>query len=87
MKLKKNVLTSLREASELKNVTKSGKVHNFLDTPPPSSPRMFWTFLKNWKFDDPPPLDLFWEKFEIGKILNYGNPPPKKHKLKTLKIA
>ena len=64
------------------------KVHNFLDP----SPRMLWTFLnlrKIGSFDaPPPPSDLIWEKFEIGKIFNLGTPPPKKkHKLKTLKIA
>ena len=34
----------LREASELKNVTKSGKSPQF-SWPPPPFPRMFWTFL------------------------------------------
>ena len=78
----------LREASELKNVTKVEKVHHFLDPPLPYDVLDFFEFGKNWKFDDPPPSDLIWEKFEIGKILNFGNPPQKKkHKLKTLKIA
>ena len=27
------------------------------------------------------------KKFEIGKILNFGKPPSKKHKLKTLNSA
>ena len=55
----------IREASELKDVTKSGKVHHFLDI-----------------------SDLIGKKIEIGKILNFGNPPSEKnHKLKTLKIA
>ena len=39
---------TVREASELKNVTKSEKVHNFLDPP---LPRMFWTFLNLGKFE------------------------------------
>ena len=63
------------------------KVHHFLDPPLPYDVLDFFEFGKNWKFDDPP-SDLFWEKIEIEKILNFGNPPSeKKHKLKTLKIA
>ena len=64
----------IREASELKNVIKSGKVHHFLDLPLPYDVLDFFEFGKNWKFDDPP-SDLFWEKIEIEKILNFGNPP------------
>ena len=33
----------------------------------------------------PPPSDLIWEKFEIGNILNFCN-PPKKEYLKLPKI-
>ena len=48
----------------------------------------FFEFGENLKFDDPPPLYLIWEKFEIGKTLNFRNPPSNmEHKLKTLKIA
>ena len=67
---------------------KVGKVHNFLDPPPlPQDILDFFEFGKNLKFDEPP-LDLIWEKFEIGKIFNCRNPPQKKKdKLKTLKIA
>ena len=63
---------------------KEEKVHNFLDPSPlPQDVLDFFEFGKNSKFDD-----LSWEKFEIGNILNFGNPPSdKKHKLKTLKIA
>ena len=46
----------------------------------------FFEFGKNWKFDDPPPLDLIWEKFEIGKILNFWDPPQKSISLKHLKL-
>ena len=38
---------------------------------------MFWTFLILGKIENfmtlPPPSDLIWENFEIGKILNFGN--------------
>ena len=35
----------------------------------------------------PPPSDLILEKFEIGKILSFGNPPQKKNiSLKHLKL-
>ena len=44
------------------------KVHNFLDpTTLPQEVLDFFEFGKNLKFDDPPPLYLIWEKFEIGK--------------------
>ena len=63
------------------------KVHNFLDPPLPQDVLDFFEFGKNSKSDDHP-LYLIWEKIEIWKILNFGNPPlEKKHKLKTLKIA
>ena len=65
---------------------KVGKVHNFLEPTLPQDVLDFFEFGKKWKFDAPP-LDLFWKKFEIGKILNFGDPPQKKHKLITLKIA
>ena len=52
---------------------------------------MIWTFLNLGKIRNlmtPPPLDIIWEKFEIGKILNFWNlPSEKKNKLKTLEIA
>ena len=46
---------------------------------------MFWNFLK-WMI--PPPPDLFWGKFEIGKILNFRNPSLRKKNitLKHLKL-
>ena len=50
----------------------------------------FWTFLNLGKIRNlMTPSDLIWEKIQIGKILNFGNPPSEKnkHKLKTLKIA
>ena len=57
---------------------KAEKVQDVLD---------IFEFGEEWKFDDPP-LGPIWEKFEIGKIQNFGNPlSKKKHKLKTLKIA
>ena len=39
-------------------------------------------------FLDPPPSDLIWEKFEIEKILNFGNPPrnKKNRSLKHLEL-
>ena len=49
---------------------KGGKVHNFLA--PPLDVLDFFEFGKNLKFD-PPPLDLIWENFQIGKILNFGD--------------
>ena len=71
----------IREASELKNFTKNGKSPSL-----PNDILDFFEFGKYWKFDN---WDLIWEKLEIGKILNFGTPPPQKknHKLKTLKIA
>ena len=54
----------------------------FLTTPPPSSPRMIWTFLnlgKKWKFDAPP-LGPNLEKFVNRKILNFGKPTSEKKK-------
>ena len=77
---------SLREASESKNVPKSGKTPQFSFPPHPQDVLDFFEFGENWKFDDPP-LGLIWEKFEIGKISNSGNLPSEKKKLKTLKIA
>ena len=63
------------------------KVNNFLEPSLPQDVLDFFEFGKNWKFNDAP-LRPNWEKFEIGKDLNFGNPPSeKKHKLKTLKIA
>ena len=62
------------------------KSKKFLD-----SPRMdvldFSELRKNWRFEAPP-SDLIWEKVEIGKILNFGNPPPRKTNmsLKHLKL-
>ena len=45
----------------------------------------FFEFGKILKFDPPP--DLIWEKFEIGKILNFGNPLKKRNiSLKHLKL-
>ena len=53
---------------------KGEKVPNFLDPPPlPQDVLDFFEFGKNQKIDD-----LIWEKFEIGKILNFGNPPSEK---------
>ena len=52
------------------------KVHNFPD-PPHQDVLDFFEFVKKWKFDAPP-LDLIWEKVEIGKILNFGSPPSEK---------
>ena len=78
-----------REASEIKNVPKSGKSPQF-SWPPPPPPGCFGLFWIWEKFEIwwPPPLYLIWENFEILNILNFGNPPSeKKHKLKTLKIA
>ena len=44
----------------------------------------FFDFGKNWKFDNP---NLIWEKFEIGKISNFGNPPSGKNiSLKHLEL-
>ena len=40
------------------------KVHNFLD-PPPQDNLDFFEFGKKLIFDDPPPLDRNWEKFEM----------------------
>ena len=61
------------------------KVHNFLDPPLPQDVLDFFEFGENWKFDD---LRPNWEKFKIGKILNFGNTPSEKnYKFKTLKIA
>ena len=69
----------IREASELKNVT------IFL-TPLPQDVLDFFEFGKNWKFGDPSPLRPNWEKFEIGKILNFGTPLKKRNiSLKHLK--
>ena len=50
------------------------KVHNFLDPPLLQDVLDSFEFGKNSKFDDAPPSDLIWEKFEIGKILNLGSP-------------
>ena len=57
----------IREASELKNDTKSGKVHNFLDPPLPQDVLDFFEFGKNSKFDDPP----LWPN--LGKVWNWEN--------------
>ena len=59
-------LIAIRGEFKTKNVTKSGK-----------SPQLFglFEFGKNLKFDNPPPSYLIWEKSEIGKIFNFGNPP------------
>ena len=73
----------------IKKCRKKWKKSTIFLTPPclPKDVLDFFEFGKNRKFDDPP-LYLIWEKFEIGKILNFGSPPSdKKHKLKTLKIA
>ena len=46
----------------------------------------FFEVGNNLKFDDPP-LWPNWEKFEIRKILSFGNPPQKKNiSLKHLKL-
>ena len=58
-------------------------------TPPPF-PLAIWTFLNFWKIGNlmTPPLWPNWEKIEIGKILNFGTPPPrKKTALNSLKIT
>ena len=59
---------------------KVGKVHNF-DLP--QDVLDFFEIGKNGNLMFPP-LDLLWEKFEIRKILNFGNPPQnKKQSLKN----
>ena len=64
------------------------KVHNFLDPSLPQDVLDFFEFGKNWKFDDPLPLEP-----NLGKIWNWENfefwelPPQKKRKsLKHLKL-
>ena len=70
----------VREACELKIVPKSGK------SPPPLPQDVldFFEFGKNWKFDDPPPSDLIWEKLKLGKLRILG-PPPHRKKIISLK--
>ena len=76
------------ESTTFSTSKKVEKVHNFLDSPLPQDVLDFLEFGENWKLLEPPPSDLIREKFEIGKILNFGNPPSeKKNKLKTLQIA
>ena len=68
------------EASELKNVAKSGKSPQFSWSPLPQDVLDFFLIWEK--------LDLIWEKFEIGKNLNFGNTPlEKKKKLEALEIA
>ena len=68
---------NIREACKLKNVPKSGKSPQFLDPLLLQDVLDFFEFGKNWKFVYPSHSDLVWEKFEIGKILNFGSPPKK----------
>ena len=62
-----------------KNVPKSGKNPQF-SWPPPLPLGWFGLFWIWEKFEiwRPPPSHLIWGKFEIGKILNFGNPSQKK---------
>ena len=50
------------------------KVHNFLDPPLPQDVLDFLNLGKIGNLMTPPTLYLIWEKFEIGKILNFGKP-------------
>ena len=69
-----NTHPKLREASEKQLSQKVEKVHNFLDPP---SPWMSWTFSNLGKIRNlmTPPLRPNWEKFEIGKILEFWEAP------------
>ena len=71
---------------QIKKCPKKCKKSTIFLPPLPQDVLDFFEFGKNSKFDDPPPLYLIWEKFEIGNILNFENPPSEK-KNKTLKIA
>ena len=67
----------LREASELKNVTKSGKSPQFSWPPLPQDVLDFFEFWKNSKFDEPLLVP------NLGKIWNFEFSETKKQRLRN----
>ena len=73
---------------QIKNVPKSGKIHNLLDTPPPlGCSGLFWIWEKFEIWRPPPPRTWFGKNLKLGKFWTLGTPLKKRNiSLKHLKL-